>query len=83
MKIPDCEFCDELQREYVLNKARKKRQDGKAMHCELSVMLATSMYTDKDHEFLGRVASGTYKLHRCPICGADIRKRFRQWGANE
>lgn len=71
-----CEFCEALRMKYVLG---VNATAGTGLHAEYGVKLSSVMYNEAHRGAAWETGKEFYRLNRCPVCGADIKKRLRTW----
>ena len=75
-----CDFCAALQRRYEMT---RKLTRGTGVYEEYSVRLSGVMYDDRHRSAGWGTSRESFKLNRCPVCGADVKKRLRAWREKE
>ena len=75
-----CGFCEELKRQITYTKKHDMTfglKERKNIHFEYGVFFVEFEMIGKERR--GMTNFGYYKLHFCPECGTNIKRRIRQW----
>ena len=75
-----CEFCEALKRKY---EAARRLTRGTSVREEYSVRLCSVMRDSQNRTAGWESGRQWFRLNRCPVCGAEIKKRLRAWREKE